>query len=171
VQPLLGQSHYFSHYPVEEGLSNNAVICSVQDQRGFLWLGTKDGLNRFDGYNFKVFRHHPGDPGSIGSNAINALYEDPHGILWVGTERGVYQYDPETEGFSRLDVSPVEEVRDIKMDQKGNLWFIAGLELYRYHPATGKLTPFPPGQFFEATSLCVAATGKLWVATTNGLLE
>jgi ligand-binding sensor domain-containing protein/signal transduction histidine kinase len=156
---------------VEEGLSNNAVICSVQDQRGFLWLGTKDGLNRFDGYNFKVFRHHPGDPGSIGSNAFNALYEDPHGILWVGTERGVYQYDPETEGFSRLDVSPVEEVRDIKMDQKGNLWFIAGLELYRYHPATGKLTPFPPGQFFEATSLCVAATGKLWVATTNGLLE
>ena len=71
-----GQSYYFRHYQVENGLSNNAVICSVQDHKGFLWFGTKDGLNRFDGYSFKVFRNIPNDTSSIGSNFIRSLFED-----------------------------------------------------------------------------------------------
>ena len=69
---LLGQSWYFHHLQVENGLSNNAVICSLQDKRGFLWFGTKDGLDRFDGYSFKVFRNDPDDSTSIGSNFIHA---------------------------------------------------------------------------------------------------
>ena len=91
---MYGQSYYFRHYQVENGLSNNATICSLQDKKGFLWFGTKDGLNRFDGYSFKIFRNLPNDSGSIGSNFIHCLYEDPTGILWAGTENaGVNIYD------------------------------------------------------------------------------
>ncbi|WP_207497214.1 ligand-binding sensor domain-containing protein [Aridibaculum aurantiacum] len=78
------QSYYFKHFQVENGLSNNAVVCSIQDKLGFLWFGTKDGLNRFDGYTFKTFRTDANNPGSIGSNFIHTLYEDPREICgWV----------------------------------------------------------------------------------------
>ncbi len=74
-----GQSYYFRHYQVENGLSNNAVICSLQDKKGFLWFGTKDGLNRFDGYTFKIFRNNSTDSQSIGNNFIHCIYEDKQG--------------------------------------------------------------------------------------------
>jgi hypothetical protein len=70
---LRAQPYYFRHLQVENGLSNNAVICTLQDKRGFLWFGTKDGLDRYDGYAFKVFRNDPDDRGSIGSNFIHSL--------------------------------------------------------------------------------------------------
>ena len=97
-----GQSYYFTHYQVENGLSNNAVICSLQDRQGFLWFGTKDGLNRFDGYSFKVFRNDADDPKSIGSNFIYCLHEDPKGGLWVGCDRGLFRYEAATESFRRI---------------------------------------------------------------------
>ena len=99
-----GQSYYFRHYQVENGLSNNAVICSIQDKKGFLWFGTKDGLDRFDGYTFKIFRNDPDDERSIGSNFIHALFVDSNDVLWAGTEQGLYQYDATTESFSLLRV-------------------------------------------------------------------
>ncbi|PJB19325.1 MAG: hypothetical protein CO117_05110, partial [Flavobacteriaceae bacterium CG_4_9_14_3_um_filter_33_16] len=70
---LLGQEYYFKHYKSENGLSHNTVLSSLQDKTGFLWFGTKDGLNRFDGYNFKVFRNDPKNINSIGSNFIECL--------------------------------------------------------------------------------------------------
>src|SRR6476659_4095543 len=84
------QPYYFRHYQVENGLSNNAVICCLQDKKGFMWFGTKDGLNRFDGYSFKVFRNNRNDPGRIGNNVVHRSYVDRNGILWVGTENGLY---------------------------------------------------------------------------------
>ena len=130
---MYGQAYYFRHYQVENGLSNNATICSLQDKKGFLWFGTKDGLDRFDGYSFKIFRSSPDDTGSIGSNFIHCLYEDPGGILWVGTENGLYKYDAITESFSLLKASANAPIRDIRMDGKGNLWFIWGFTLSRYN--------------------------------------
>ena len=67
---MVGQSYYFRHYQVENGLSNNATICSLQDKKGFLWFGTKDGLDRFDGYSFKIFRTSPDDHRSIGGKPL-----------------------------------------------------------------------------------------------------
>ena len=64
------QPHYFTHYQVEDGLSNNAVLCIMQDNPGFMWFGTRDGLNRFDGLSYKIFRNNPSNKNSIGSNAI-----------------------------------------------------------------------------------------------------
>ena len=114
VHNLIAQSYYFNHYQVEDGLSNNAVICSIQDKNGFLWFGTKDGLNRFEGYSFKVFRNNGDDSLTIGSNFIYSLHEDSEGNLWVGCDRGLYLYNPTMESFSAVDVAPTSEVRDIQ---------------------------------------------------------
>src|SRR5690606_14316744 len=83
------QPFYFNHYQVEHGLSNNAVLCSAQDAMGFMWFGTKDGLNRFDGYSFKVFHSDPDNPNGLGSNFVRALHVDGSGQVWVGTDQGI----------------------------------------------------------------------------------
>src|SRR5688572_16865753 len=167
---VYSQPYYFRHYQVENGLSNNAVICSVQDKKGFLWFGTKDGLNRFDGYSFKIFRANPDKPGSIGGNFILSLHEDSNGILWIGTEKGLYRYNETTENFSLLKTNAITPVSDIRMDGKKNLWFISDFLLTKYNQETNKITYYPIDKYFEATSLCVLADGTLWASTAAGLL-
>jgi ligand-binding sensor domain-containing protein len=166
----LGQPYYFRHYQVENGLSNNAVVCCLQDKKGFLWFGTKDGLNRFDGYSFKVFRSDPDRPGTIGGNFIHSLYEDRNGILWIGTEKGLYSYDATTESFSLLKTDAQTQVTDIRMDGAGNLWFISEFTLVRYDVKSNKLRYYPISENFETTSLCVSSDGTLWASTSSGFL-
>lgn len=168
---LYAQPHYFRHYQVEAGLSNNAVICTLQDYKGFLWIGTKDGLNRFDGYNFKVFRYNADDSGSIGSNFIHCLLQDSTGIIWVGTEEGLFQYHEKTETFSPVKGTPASEIREIKMDKQHNLWFIADLILYKYDLKTALLKMYSPTEYFQATSISITREGNIWIATPSGLIE
>ncbi|MEI9944677.1 MAG: two-component regulator propeller domain-containing protein [Chitinophagaceae bacterium] len=165
------QSYYFRHYQVENGLSNNAVICSVQDKNGFLWLGTKDGLDRFDGYTFKIFRNNPDEENSIGSNFIHSLYIDAHDILWVGTDKGLYKYDAVSESFNLLNTPFFEQVSDIKADLRGNLWFISNFNLFRYHEATKHLKQFEIPPYFEATSICTLPDSSVWVSSSGGFLK
>jgi ligand-binding sensor domain-containing protein/signal transduction histidine kinase len=165
-----GQSHYFRHYQVENGLSNNAVICSLQDRMGFLWFGTKDGLNRFDGYSFKVFRSQANKPGSVGSNFIHALYEDEKGLLWIGTEKGLYRYNPLSENFLAVEATANMPISEITSDRKGNIWFLSGLTLLKFNQAADSLTSFDPAQHFEATGICVTGDGTFWASTSNGFL-
>jgi len=171
VVRALPQPYYFRHYQVEQGLSNNAVICSIQDRRGFMWFGTKDGLNRYDGYTFKVFRYRPDDTNSIGSNFIRALCEDPSGNMWVGTENGLYGYDTSTERYRLVASAPAGQIRAVQADREGNLWFVSGLSLFKYRPSSGRLDYYDIAHHFEASSICLAADGRVWVATTNGFLE
>ena len=88
-------NYLFRHYQVENGLSDNMATCCVQDRKGYIWIGTRDGLNRFDGYTFKVFRNDPDETETLGSNWITCLGCDMNGDLWVGTLSGLYQYDDE----------------------------------------------------------------------------
>ncbi|WP_164849842.1 ligand-binding sensor domain-containing protein [Mucilaginibacter limnophilus] len=164
---LKAQPYYFTHYQVESGLSNNAVICSIIDKKGFMWFGTKDGLNRFDGYTFKVFRNDLDDKSSLGNNFIFSLYDDPDGILWVGTERGLYKYNYDTEKFSFLKNSSTNSIRAIVKDGQKNLWFIAGLTLFKCLP-DGSIKSYA-GRF-EATTLCLS-DGNLWTGTPQGFLN
>jgi ligand-binding sensor domain-containing protein/signal transduction histidine kinase len=165
----IAQSFAFTHYQVENGLSNNAVLCSLQDKKGFMWFGTKDGLNRFDGYTFKVFRNDPASSNTIGNNIIYCLYQDNAGTLWVGTDRGIYQYNALTESFTFLKAGTDNEIRDIKADNKGNLWFIAGITLYKYNKDNHQLTPYDRNGI-NAVSLAFVA-GNLWVTTTARVIE
>jgi len=99
---LLSPYLRFGRLTAEDGLSNVQVKSVVQDNRGFMWFGTLDGLNRYDGASIKVYRHDPDDPQSLSHNYIRALAVDQSGVLWLGTwGGGLNQYDREKDAFIR----------------------------------------------------------------------
>jgi len=98
----------FDHISIEQGLSQSTVHNILKDSRGFMWFGTMDGLNKYDGYKFTVYRHDPDNPNSISSNVIWALHEDQDGVLWIGTTSGggLNKFDPNTERFVHYQHDP-----------------------------------------------------------------
>src|SRR5512138_385324 len=98
-----GVSLRFEQITVNDGLSQNGVLAILQDRQGYLWVGTQDGLNRYDGYGFTHFKNDPTNPNSISYNSITSLYEDREGDLWIGTRGGgLNRYDAETGTFIRF---------------------------------------------------------------------
>lgn len=82
------QSLTFNHLTVKDGLSNNEVNSIIQDKTGFIWMGTNDGLNIYNGYSFKTYRHIIKDSSSLSDNSIWCLLEDRSGFIWIGTKNG-----------------------------------------------------------------------------------
>lgn len=160
---LAAQEYYFKNYQVEDGLSHNTITSSLQDQRGFLWFGTKDGLDRFDGYNFKVFRQETGKANSLGSNFVRTLHEFQNNI-WVGTDNGLYKYQEELEEFQLIPLSANEPILDIENDDQGNLWFIAAGNVYRMNIQSGKTDSFNRSY---AWWLFKDSSGKIWMTTQD----
>ncbi|MCP4214598.1 MAG: SpoIIE family protein phosphatase [bacterium] len=121
---------HFKQLSIDEGLSQNSVSCIMQDSRGFMWFGTQDGLNKYDGYNFAVYKPQPGTPNSLSHNQVNVIYEDDSGMIWIGTEGGgLNRFDPFTETFYRYPVDPKDPtnfnigfIRAICQDSTGDLW-------------------------------------------------
>lgn len=124
------QGARFDRLSIEDGLSQSTVETIVQDHLGFIWIGTEDGLNRFDGYNFTIFKHDPDNPSSISSNNIWCLFVDSNGFLWVGTfSEGLNRFDPGMETFTRYLHDPSDpqslssnRIRAITEDMDGVLW-------------------------------------------------
>ncbi|SEB17943.1 Two component regulator propeller [Pedobacter hartonius] len=168
---LRAQPHYFRHYQVENGLSNNTVFCSVQDSRGLMWFGTKDGLNRFDGYSFKTYRYSLSKPKSLGNDLIFALHTDKNNTLWVGTNNGVYQYDPVNESFTHIKATRGMRINDICSDTQGNLWIISLFRVFMYNKAAHTFYKFENKAPFDATALSTVADGSVWVCTMQGTVE
>lgn len=111
---------------MQDGLSNNKVNCVLQDKAGFIWFGTEDGLNRFDGYEFKVFRP-SSEKNSIVSKDIWSLYEDEEGNIWIGSKNGdVIKFDYLTQKFSSWKIEEITKndnsVTAIYVDRKKNVW-------------------------------------------------
>lgn len=120
----------FDRIPSELGLSQNLINTIIQDHKGFLWIGTNDGLNRFDGYRFTVFQHEAFDSTSLSNNLITALREDREGRLWVGTQNGLHLFDRATEVFHRCPA------RDSTRPQSLSHAFITDIQ---EHPEDGAL--------------------------------
>ena len=175
----------FDRYSVEDGLSQSVGQRILQDRQGFLWIATEDGLNRFDGYTFKVFRNDPDDPHSLSNNTLLALYEDLWGFIWVGTfGGGLNRYDPETERFTRFRHDPEDDnslgsdyVRSIYRDRAGALWVGALADgLDRYDPQADRWTHYRPDpddphslSGSAVTVLLGDSLGELWIGTNGGL--
>ncbi len=137
----------FKKYQVEGGLSHNTVWCILQDSYGFMWFGTSDGLNRFDGRNFVIYKNELNNDNSLGNNSIQSLFEDEEHNLWVGTINGIYIYDRETDRFLFFDkktkygVSISSEVKKIIKTEKGTIWIgTLGQGVFIYDPQAGQLT-------------------------------
>ncbi len=121
------QNIRFEHLTSEKGLSHSYVRCILQDNQGFMWFGTFDGLNKYNGYNFRVYRHNYKDPGSITANIIYSLYEDSRGNLWIGTAEGLCLYDRDRDVFINYNKKNgynlgSSDIRAIFEDSQGNLW-------------------------------------------------
>ena len=150
ISKNFAQSITFNHLTVENGLSNNIVNMVIQDQVGFMWFATEDGLNRYDGYGFKIFRHEAENPNSISDNSIWSLCEDRQGSIWIGTKAGILdKYNPETENFTHWEIksdrTKENSITAIYDDNKGNIWigtYKAGL--YRLDPSTNKIDLWSP---------------------------
>ncbi len=175
----------FERLSLEQGLSQNSVACIHQDKDGFLWFCTGGGLNRYDGYEFKVFHHDPANPASISDNVVNTIFEDQQGAMWVGTLGGLNRYDPVTQSFTsyRHDISDPyslssNAVMAIAPDGEQGLWIGTNSGLNRFNKASGKVSRImrSPEQSNSLNSnkiraLLVDDDGILWVGTQDGGLN
>jgi ligand-binding sensor domain-containing protein len=165
-----GQSLEFWHLSVEQGLSNANVNCFLQDKNGFMWIGTDDGLNRYDGYGFKVFRHEARNPHSLPSNIVKYIHEDQDGNLWVAGDNmgNLCRYDPRTGQFE-----PVKGLRDSKLaslvnDCDDHLWSVNEGKLLRVDRQTLRITFHDAlNRQYTFTHLVKGNGGEVWLLTTN----
>lgn len=172
----------FEHISLEEGLSQSTVFSITQGKKGFLWLGTENGLNRCDGYEFVSYRP-KGKEGKEEDIIVPSILADRNGTLWVGTfYRGLVQFEPESEKFTEYghnsnDTTSLSSnaVRAILEDREGNLWVGTQSGLNRFNRESGTFTRYmadgKPGSLSHpiVLSLCEDRDGRLWVGTAEGL--
>jgi ligand-binding sensor domain-containing protein/signal transduction histidine kinase len=172
------------HISVEQGLSQSSAWSIIQDRKGFLWIGTADGLNKYDGYSFRIFRNDPADSSSLSNNTVWSLCEDRNGMIWVGTVAGVHRYDPNTEKFSRLADRAkyagtyLETLTNgILEDHLGVLWFSTIKGIATLDPSSGVLRQFTSEEIPPSHSLPIFRIlhedefGDVWLANGEYLFR
>ncbi len=179
-------SFKFERISLESGLSQSIVACILQDSRGFLWFGTEDGLNFYDGYDFRIFRHLPDDPSSISHNDVQSLYQSRDGYIWIGTfHGGLNRFDPRTDTITRYLHDPQSEnslgnnvVRAIQEDRYGQIWLGTENGLDRYDPSKQTFVHYryerdKPNSLGNNWVRCLLEDreGNLWVGTDGGGLH
>lgn len=173
----------FDHLTIADGLSNRTILDLHQDQWGFIWIATDDGLNMYDGYSFTIFRNNPIDSLSISSNSIQCIEEDADGNLWVGTKNGLNFYNRYLKQFERFLSNDTikgtisnNNVRCLLLDSENNLWAGTAKGLNRYDQATKTFK-----HFFSNANDPIALSGnyirdiledskkRIWIGSSNGL--
>lgn len=183
VRAALPETPQFRYYGVAEGMPSSTVAALAQDAEGYIWLGTHDGLARYDGISFRIWRHVPGDPGSLPSNMIQALHVDARNRVWVGLSGGgLHMLDRERQNFvhySRATHPDIgsDEIYAIASTSDGAIWFgTDGAGVHRLDPQ-GRITRYTPSRDAGQDglpseyiwTLKTDSAGKLWVGTTTGL--
>lgn len=177
------QNCFFTHYSSEDGLSQNTVMNILQDHKGVMWFATWDGLNKFDGYSFKVYKARPGNLISLTNNRVDHLYEDANGYIWMQTyDNRAHRFDPRTESFEQIPAAGEEgsnsNVLSIKVLSDGTVWLLTDndgairvVNDPNVHKQTVDIYSVKSG-LFPATLLYdvhLDAAGNEWMLTDNGL--
>jgi ligand-binding sensor domain-containing protein len=177
-----GHDLRFQRVSLMQGLSQRSVSSITQDNQGFMWFGTQYGLNRYDGYKFKVFAREPGRSNSLSGAFVRSLFKDRDGILWVGCDQFLDKFDPVTETFTHFSIKtrdakgPGATVMHMSQDRNGVLWLSTRNGLYSLEPTSGRIARYAhdPNNPRSLSSSYIRTTGEdregtLWVASTEGL--
>jgi len=180
---LPGTNMRFSHITLEDGLTQSTVSTILQDKAGYIWLGTEDGLQQYDGYVFHTFRHSTDNPDSLSNSYITRLLQDQAGNLWIGTYAGLNRYDPATGVFTRythehpgFNSTAHNYIWTLAQTNDGAIWVGSDDGLERLDPASGQWTVYHAGEGAaaglasnEIWSLYLDAAGTLWIGSQSGL--
>ncbi len=159
------QKYYFKHYDITNGLPHNSVHCSVQDNLGFMWLGTKNGIVRFDGHTFKLYQNNAYETNLYGSNNIRSLASFKN-ELWIGTFKGLFKFNFHTEKFSLVGFTKDKYIPNI-ITTEHFVWFVSGGAVYKYNDLTKEII-----QIFSDTSkfvefLTITPNKQIWFSTNS----
>ncbi|OFX18299.1 MAG: hypothetical protein A2033_17780 [Bacteroidetes bacterium GWA2_31_9] len=177
------QTIKFFHYTTDDGLSQGSVKAIIQDNSGFMWFGTDDGLNKFDGYSFTVFQNNPIDSFSISNNDVNAIIQDKDGLIWIGTNWGLNSYNPITNKFNHYLQNPKKEyqlsdnvIQCLFEDEYGIIWIgtengglvgfdkkIKKFTVYKQNPNETSTLPSN-----NVNCIIQALDGNIWIGTDIG---
>ena len=163
------QNLKFDHLDINAGLSQNRILCMLQDSRGFMWFGTSDGLNKYDGYKFTVYKNDAKDSNSISNNFISAIVEDEKGMIWIATRGGgLNRYDKAKDKFTHFVNDPKNSntlssnlLTAITKDSDGKLWISAEDELNYFDPANNSITHYK----INARYVLEDKNHQLWIGT------
>lgn len=172
----------FTRISSKEGLSHNQVNCVIKDENGFIWMGTMSGLNRYDGYECKVYLRRGNDAASLRDNFINAIFAAPQGMLWINTPTGATlyntrldQFDTSCQQWMQRWQLPAGNVAGIQKDDAGNYWFLISGRLYQYRNTTAGIPARTDSLQVTVQQKIAAFTldkkNHIWLLYTNGLLE
>jgi len=183
---LPGKQIRFEKISIEHGLSQSSVTSIFQDSKGFIWFGTEDGLNKYDGYEFIVYRHDPNDPASISDNSISSIFEDQNQVLWIGTYgKGLNRFEQGKEQFTHYRHDPDEpgsipgdSVTSLSNDASGQLWVGTREGLARFDNVSQEFIPYlhDPGDpeslgSNHISDIHLDRSGELWIGTFGGGLH
>ena len=168
----------FNHIGVDHGLSQGTIYSICQDKLGFLWFATENGLNRYDGYTFKVYKHNVRNKYSISSNRVLSLFEDSKKNLWIGTNEGLNYYDRNNDRMIKDLQWPRNSITSIAEDENNNLWLGSYGYLYYLDLVHNTLKVYTPNDSINnggylsnriINSICVDHNKNLWIGTNKGL--
>lgn len=167
--PAQTSSFFFDQITVENGLSQSNASCILKDRRGYMWFGTQDGLNRYDGYQLITYKHYPFDSTSLPGDDIRTLCEDKQGFLWVGTDNGLSRFDPSSGKFRRfpelLEMGrrfSKFRIMSLTTDAYGTLWIAVNQGLFRL---------IPDGKNYRIVRYLVELKEADWQPSVNVLLR